>query len=310
MGLLSDMFQQQQNIANNPTQAIRTPQQIAYDNLLNRQANIEQQNKNYQTFNGIMSGVGGLGKIIASSMVKNPMQQAGAMHGISEQEGRLDNLRQAYENVRNAQNKDYVTQAQQQLALARDDEDKAYNRDFAEKKFAYDKVLNDIKNNQWQNEFDLRKDIANTQIDKMQAEITALQNKPKKSEEDIIKLQLLQEQLTKAKRENDPEYLQQQFEQKKQEEEDKKRQEQLKTYVATARDLFNKGHIDNKTLMAIEAKPELAEVLIPKPTWFGFSSSSKNMVLPEKVKNSEIINTDGAYKSSLGNSYTVKISGM
>lgn len=134
MGLLSDMFQQQQNIANNPTQAIRTPQQIAYDNLLNRQANIEQQNKNYQTFNGIMSGVGGLGKIIASSMVKDPMQQAGAMVGIGEQEQRLDNLRQAYENVRNAQNKDYVTQAQQQLALARDDEDKAYNRAYQEAK--------------------------------------------------------------------------------------------------------------------------------------------------------------------------------
>lgn len=288
MGLLSDMFQQQQNIANNPTQAIRTPQQIAYDNLLNRQANIEQQNKNYQTFNGIMSGVGGLGKIIASSMVKDPMQQAGAMQGISEQEGRLDNLRQAYENARMSQNKDYVTQAQQQLALARDDEDKAYNRDLTAQQIAYKKAMDDLNFN-YQKEQDkiknkLEQDKLNWHIQNAKNEnnLRAAQLKDQKAK-DELEQQIKQENLTKLQRENSPEYLQQQFEQKQKEAEEKERQEQLKGYVSMAQDMFKKGEMSNEDLIAIQKNPELFENLIPDKKWLGFATSSKDVLLPEYV---------------------------
>lgn len=143
MGLLNDMFQKQQQISQNPTSVVRTPQQVAYDNLLNREAEINQQNKRNNFVSGLMSGIGGLGKVIANSVVSNPYQKAGAMEGIGEQETRLDGLRQAYDQARQQQNKDYVAQAREQLGLAREDEDKAYNRDLTKEQIAYKKMIDD-----------------------------------------------------------------------------------------------------------------------------------------------------------------------
>lgn len=305
MGLLSDIFQQQQNIANNPTQAIRTPQQIAYDNLLNRQYDIEQQNKNYQTFNGIMSGVGGLGKIIASSMVKDPMQQAGAMAGIGKQEQRLDNLRQAYENVRNAQNKDYVTQAQQQLALARDDEDKAYNRDLTAQQIAYKKAMDEYQKEKDKadreykdKELNIKENAANAQINKLNAETSALQNKPEKSKEDIIKLQLLDEELKKKQYENSDEY---------------KNKQEYEKNLAEVNKLIERKLVNGYMGAFLLRHPEAYKEAVARNA---IHFAKGKYYIPDDIiekyekKGGETINTDGTYKSSSGNTYKITVSGM
>lgn len=190
MNLLADIFQKNQQIAQNPASVVRTPQQQAYDNLLNRQYDIEQQNKKYNTFNGIMSGAGGLGKIIASAFVKNPYQQAGAMEGIGQQEQRLDNLRQAYENLRNAQNKDYVAQAKEQLDMANADEEKAYNRDLTSQQIAYKKLQDEIANRLNQDKFEFAKEQFDNQkrqqeIDNKHWEIQDTYNKDKAEQDKI-----------------------------------------------------------------------------------------------------------------------------
>lgn len=155
MSLLSQIFQQQQQIAQNPTSVIRTPQQVAYDNLLNRETEINKQNKRNNFISGLMTGIGGLGKIIANSAVSQPMLKAGAMAGIGEQEQRLDGLRQAYDQARQQQNQDYVAQAKEQLGLAKADEDKAYNRDLTEQQIAYKKMIDDRNFNNLQEQQDI-----------------------------------------------------------------------------------------------------------------------------------------------------------
>lgn len=212
MSLISDIFQQQQNIANNPATAIRTPQQVAYDNLLNKQYDIEQQNKNYNLYNGLASGIGGLGKILASTFVKNPYQQAGAMQGLSEQEQRLDNLRQAYENARMAQNKDYIQQAKDQLDMARADDERDWKRDFADKEFNWkDKNAERAYNLQLENlgldrdKFGLQRNLTDAQIKSINAQIKANGNKPAElTPEEKIALKVKEEDAiaqAKAKRE-------------------------------------------------------------------------------------------------------------
>lgn len=160
MSLLNDILQQNNQIAQNPTSVIRTPTQVAYDNLLNRQAEIEKQNKTNGLVGGLMSGIGGLGKIIASAVVKNPFQQAGAMEGLTQQEGRIDQLRQAYENARQTKNRDYIQQAKEQLGMAQADEDKAYNRELTANQNAYKKVQDEIANKLNQDKLDFMKEQA------------------------------------------------------------------------------------------------------------------------------------------------------
>lgn len=216
MSLISDIFQQNQQIAQNPAQVIRTPQQVAYDNLLNKQYDIEQQNKNYNLYNGLASGIGGLGKILASTFVKNPYQQAGAMKGISEQEQRLDNLRNAYEIARQAQNKDYVQQAKDQLDMARADEDKDYKKSIDERDFnfrqnVFDKeydlkqLAQNIAQKQWEKEFGLKRGLTDAQIKSINAQIKANGNKPAElTPEEKIALKVKEEDAiaqAKAKRE-------------------------------------------------------------------------------------------------------------
>lgn len=212
MGLLSDIFNQQKQIAQNPTQAFRTPQQQAYDNLLNRQYDIEQQNKKYNTVNGLMSGMGGLGKIIASAFVKDPYQQAGAMQGLSEQEKRTDILRQAYENARQQQNKDYVQQAKEQLDLANAEDERNYNRELTKNQIAYQQAKDKIAQQNTDRDYELKKSIAdansnkiNAEIGKLNAEIKASNNKPAElTPEEKIALKVKEEDAiaqAKAKRE-------------------------------------------------------------------------------------------------------------
>jgi len=189
-----------------------TERQKAYNELLNKQDEIAKQNEQYNTYNNLMSGMGGLGKVLASAFVKNPIEKAGAMNGLTEQEYRTDDLRKAYEQARANQNKDYVQQAKDQLALAIADEDKALANDWKEKEFDYRKAYDELKNNQWNKSFDLNKNVTEAQINKINADIDALNNKPEQTEEEKIKLEILKENLAKAQRENDPEYIKKQEE--------------------------------------------------------------------------------------------------
>ena len=304
MGLLNDIFQQnqmqqpisaltpkKQNIFDAYSQQIapkelagmetRTPTQIAYDNLLNREAEINQQNKRNNFVSGLMSGIGGLGKVIANSVVSNPYQKAGAMEGIGEQETRLDGLRQAYDQARQQQNKDFVNQAREQLGLAREDEDKNWNRDLTKEQIAYKKLQDDIANKLNQDKFDftknqaeiehelrnkefgLKEQIANAQKNKIQAEIKALQNKPEKTEEDIIKLQKAkvelakeEEALKKAQYENSDEYKQEQ-----------KTQKQNDQIISMAKDLFDKKQINGEQFNQIVNNPQSFKKLENR-NWF------------------------------------------
>lgn len=277
MSLLNDILQQNNQIAQNPTSVIRTPTQVAYDNLLNRQAEIEKQNKTNGLVGGLMSGIGGLGKIIASAVVKNPFQQAGAMEGLTQQEGRIDQLRQAYENARQTKNRDYIQQAKEQLGMAQADEDKAYNRELTANQIAYKKAQDEIANKLNQDKLDFMKEQADEE--RKQREITNQRN----AENDALSRAYTQAQIDKMKLESNPDYIKQQQEQAQREAEDKQRQAQFKTYVDTAKDLFSKGYLSNEDLIAIEKNPELAEALIPKKrSWLGISIPyTKN---PKKMK--------------------------
>ena len=295
MGLLNDIFQQQQQISQNPTSVVRTPQQVAYDNMLNREYEINQQNKTNNFVSGLMSGIGGLGKVIANSVVSNPYQKAGAMEGIGEQETRLDSLRQAYDQARQQQNKDFVAQAREQLGLAREDEDKNWNRDFAQEKMDWDKFVNNRNfenivrqqdiNNKWREIEDTNKREAIEQ-----AKIQAEQDAKRQDANDILDRAYKQAQIDKLNRENSPEYIKQQQEQALKQEQDKQRQKQLETYVGTAKDLFNKGLLSNEDMIAIEKNPELAESLIPAKARIPlakiplFWDSSRRLKIDKKAK--------------------------
>lgn len=219
MSLLSDIFQQNQQITQNPTSVVRTPTQLAYDTLLNREAEINKQNKTNNFVNGLMSGMGGLGKIIASAVVKQPMQQAGATKGISEQEPRLDALQQAYAQAKEQQNKDYVNQAREQLGLAREDEDKDYRRNEADKIFNYNKEKDLFNQNLLRDKFEFEKDNAKKAYEMKIAELNnAKENAKSQAEKEAIELDIKKENLNKLKRENSPEYI---AEQKQKEEYEK-----------------------------------------------------------------------------------------
>lgn len=194
MSLLSDIFQQNQQIAQNPTKVIKTPLQTAYDNYINAQNNA-QNNKEDEWGSAIGHSINGLAKIIASATVKNPYERAGATSNLDNFDERQDNLVRNWALQRAKQRNDYVQQAREQLGLAREDDDKAYNRELTAQQIAYKKAqdLLDQQNKDRQFEFakeqagidnQNKADLLKLQKDKLSAEINALQNKaPELTEE-------------------------------------------------------------------------------------------------------------------------------
>ena len=91
MGLLSSLYQQQQQINQNPTSAIRTPIQNAYDNLLNAQSNAQNTAKE-EWGSAIGNSVNGLAKIIASSVIGNPIEKAASTRNLDNFDARQDAL--------------------------------------------------------------------------------------------------------------------------------------------------------------------------------------------------------------------------
>ena len=254
-----------------PGMETRTPTQIAYDNLLNREAEIEKRNKTNNLVSGLMSGMGGLGKIIASAVVKNPFQQAGAMEGLSEQEQRIDNLRQAYNQARQQQNKDYVQQAKEQLAQAVADEDKTYNRELTANQIAYKKAQDELAQKNYEKEQETKA--------QQRAEDVAFRNQQAaaqaRQQEIANKHWEIQDAYTRDKAEQDR--IQRQFDndlslmdrnikeqeaiKKAKEEEDKVLQEEYKKNQERTFTLLNNGSIRPETAMVVNNNPELYKYL-------------------------------------------------
>ena len=197
MSLLSDIFQQNQQIAQNPTRVIKNPLQTAYDNYINAQNNA-QNNKEDEWGSAIGHSINGLAKIIASATVKNPYERAGATSNLDNFDERQDNLVRNWALQRAKQRNDYVQQAREQLGLAREDDDKNYNRELTAQQIAYKKAQDDIANKLNEDKFNFAKaqaeidnqnkaDILDLQKKKFDAEIKALQNKaPELTEEEKL----------------------------------------------------------------------------------------------------------------------------
>ena len=197
MSLLSDIFQQNQQIAQNPTRVIKNPLQTAYDNYLNAQ-NKAQDTKADEWGSAIGHSINGLAKIIASATVKNPYERAGATSNLDNFDERQDNLVRNWALQRAKQRNYYVQQAREQLGLAREDDDKNYNRELTAQQIAYKKAQDEIANKLNEDKFNFAKaqaeidnqnkaDILDLQKKKFDAEIKALQNKaPELTEEEKL----------------------------------------------------------------------------------------------------------------------------
>lgn len=277
MSLLNDILQQNNQIAQNPTSVIRTPTQVAYDNLLNRQAEIEKQNKTNGLVGGLMSGIGGLGKIIASAVVKNPFQQAGAMEGLTQQEGRIDQLRQAYENARQTKNRDYIQQAKEQLGMAQADEDKAYNRELTANQIAYKKAQDELAQKNYEKEQEIKaqqraEDVAfRNQQAAAQARQQEIANKHWEIQDayarDKAEQDRIQRQFDNDLSLMDRNIKEQEAIKKAKEEEDKVLQEEYKKNQERTFTLLNNGSIRPETAMVVNNNPELYKYLKDDTSW-------------------------------------------
>ena len=197
---------------------------------------------------------------------------------------------------------DYVQMAKEQLGMdmALDDRERAkenaqIQRDMElnrikEEQRRYEEAKEERQrqqdiNNKWKEIDDINKREALEQA-KIQQDIENKRN----AENDLLNRAYKQAQIDTLNRENNPEYIKQQQEHAIKQEQDKQRQEQLKTYVTTAKELFNKGLLSNEDLVAIEKNPELAESLVPAkkrvpllniPTFF---DSSRRLKIDKNAK--------------------------
>ena len=159
MGLLSSLYQQQQQINQNPTSATRTPIQNAYDNLLNAQSNAQNTAKE-EWGSAIGNSVNGLAKIIASSVIGNPIEKAASTRNLDNFDARQDALVRQWAMEQAKKRNDFVNQAREQLGMAKADEEQAYNRDLTANQIAYQKAKDDIANKLNQDKFDFMKEQA------------------------------------------------------------------------------------------------------------------------------------------------------
>ena len=156
MNLLAELYNNQQNITQNPTGTIRTPRQIAYDNWLNAQQQAQNTKKD-EWGQAIGNSVNGLAKIISSAVVKNPYERAGATRNLDNFDDRQDQLVRDWAMQRMKNRNDFVQQAKEQLGMATADEERDWNRDLTTQQLAYKKELDRI--NQENNERDFNERV-------------------------------------------------------------------------------------------------------------------------------------------------------
>lgn len=261
MGLLSSLYQQQQQINQNPTSAIRTPIQNAYDNLLNAQSNAQNTAKE-EWGSAIGNSVNGLAKIIASSVIGNPIEKAASTRNLDNFDARQDALVRQWAMEQAKKRNDFVNQAREQLGMAKADEEQAYNRQQdAYKKMIDERNFNNIVKqqeiaNKWKELDDINRREATEQA-RIQQDI---QNK-RTAENDLLDRAYKQAQIDKLNRENNPEYILQQQEQAQKEAEDKANQEQMKKNQERVFTLLNNNSVSPEDAMVINNNPELYKYL-------------------------------------------------
>ena len=291
MNLLAELYNNQQNITQNPTGTIRTPRQIAYDNWLNAQQQAQNTTKD-EWGQAIGNSVNGLAKIISSAVVKDPYQKAGATRNLDNFDDRQDQLVRDWAMQRMKNRNDFVQQAKEQLGLATADEEREYakqqnelnrNDRIAQQERAYQQWLDqfnykkerDEKDDIYRDEkFNIEKQISNLTIKKLEADVKALQfaNTPEgqqaKAEAEALDKQIkeaqkrkIEAEAAKIERENSPEYLQQQQEQTQKEAEDKINQEQMKKNQERVFTLMNNNSISPEDGMVVYNNPELYKYL-------------------------------------------------
>ena len=162
MNLLAELYNNQQNITQNPTGTIRTPRQIAYDNWLNAQQQAQNTTKD-EWGQAIGNSVNGLAKIISSAVVKNPYERAGATRNLDNFDDRQDQLVRDWAMQRMKNRNDFVQQAKEQLGMAMADEEREYNRNAQQQaqQQAYEQWLQEQANKE--RELDIKQQIADTQ---------------------------------------------------------------------------------------------------------------------------------------------------
>ena len=162
MNLLAELYNNQQNITQNPTGTIRTPRQMAYDNWLNAQQQAQNTTKD-EWGQAIGNSVNGLAKIISSAVVKDPYERAGATRNLDNFDDRQDQLVRDWAMQRMKNRNDFVQQAKEQLGLATADEEREYNRNAQQQaqQQAYEQWLQEQANKE--RELDIKQQIADTQ---------------------------------------------------------------------------------------------------------------------------------------------------
>lgn len=296
MSLLSSLYQQQQQINQNPTSAVRTPIQNAYDNLLNAQANAQNTAKE-EWGSAIGNSVNGLAKIIASSVIGNPIEKAASTRNLDNFDARQDALVRQWAMEQAKKRNDFVNQAREQLGMAKADEEQSYNRQMNDierndklnaQERAYNQWLDQFGYQQEKDKRDYDEDVRrfNKNLERLEdRDWIADRNADRTYNLDKRKVELAEQQAQQETIANT--------------EQAKARQKQLETYVATAKDLFNKGLLSNEDMIAIEKNPELAEKLIPANKRIPVVS------IPVPIKSSKRMKIDRSTDNNEDNSYEI-----
>ena len=212
MNLLAELYNNQQNITQNPTGTIRTPRQMAYDNWLNAQQQAQNTTKD-EWGQAIGNSVNGLAKIISSAVVKDPYQKAGATRNLDNFDDRQDQLVRDWAMQRMKNRNDFVQQAKEQLGLATADEEREYEKEQNALNRAYREMIDNrnwentieqqnIANKLNQDKLDLQRDIA--EFNKQQAIATAKNAPAEMTPEEKIAFEVAKEEAkaqAQAKRE-------------------------------------------------------------------------------------------------------------
>ena len=293
MNLLAELYNNQQNITQNPTGTIRTPRQIAYDNWLNAQQQAQNTTKD-EWGQAIGNSVNGLAKIISSAVVKDPYQKAGATRNLDNFDDRQDQLVRDWAMQRMKNRNDFVQQAKEQLGMATADEERDYEKEQNEIKLAYQKALDEWNQNFKKDEFKYSqdKDVRDFNEDIRRYN----KNLERQADRDWIADRNADRDYNLNKRKLELAEQQAQQEANANIEQAKARQKQLETYVATAKDLFNKGLLSNEDMIAIEKNPELAENLIPASKRIPIVSIPVPIKSSKRMKIDKNANVDNSYE--------------
>lgn len=239
MGLLSSLYQQQQQINQNPTSAVRTPIQNAYDNLLNAQANAQNTAKE-EWGSAIGNSVNGLAKIIASSVIGNPIEKAASTRNLDNFDARQDALVRQWAMEQAKKRNDFVNQAREQLGIAKADEEQAYNRELTKQQIAYKKLQDELAQKNYEQEQEVKANNRAEDVDFRERTFKWQQDEAERKRKDAYE---------QAQREAEAKALAEQ--QKKEEEELKKKEEKIKSTQSLLDSYNSAGAIEPKDYLAL-----------------------------------------------------------